>query len=256
MVNTTITYEQPLNERIRTLMRLESLYSQMLSHLSGTSSTDSRNAVATLLDIQHIFSRTDIKTDILKELERLSNSFEALSKNPNVDSSKLSSILSELQVFIDELHAHHGPIGQQLKKNELLNSIRQRASIAGGSCAFDLPGFHFWLLQSNEKRSADLREWLSHFEIMLKATELMLRMMRESSPVTNEYATGGFFQQNLDTASLCQLVRVTVPVDCPYYAEISGSKHRFSVRFMQLRLYERDIMSKNDIEFELTCCVL
>jgi len=255
-VNTTITYEQPLNERIRTLMRLESLYSQIQSNLSGELPTDSRNAVNTLLEIQHIFSRTDIKTDILKELERLSTAFELLSKNPNVDSTKLSSILEELNLFIGVLHDHHGPIGQQLKQNTLLNSIRQRSSIAGGSCAFDLPGFHFWLSKINKERLSDLADWLSHFEVMLKATELMLRMMRESASITTECATGGFFQKDLDTSSPCQLVRVTVPNDCSYYAEISGSKHRFSIRFMQLRLTEKDIVSDNDIEFKLTCCVL
>ncbi len=255
-MNTTIIYEQPLNERIRTLMRLESLYSQILSSLSGSSPAESRNAVNTLLEIQHIFSRTDIKTDILKELERLSNAFESLNKNPNVDNTKLSSILDELDVFIDELHDHHGPIGQQLKKNELLNSIRQRSSIAGGSCAFDLPRFHFWLSQPSEQRLSNLTDWLSHFDFMLRATQLMLRMMRESAPVTMECATEGFFQKNLDTAFPCQLVRVAVPSDSSFYAEISGSKHRFSIRFMKFQLTERDVMSTNDIDFKLTCCVL
>lgn len=255
-MNTTTTYEQPLNERIRTLMRLESLYDQMLSCLSGSSPAASRNAVNTLLEIQHIFSRTDIKTDILKELERLSNAFESLNKNPNVDNTKLSSILNELDIFIDELHDHHGPIGQELKKNELLNGIRQRSSIAGGSCAFDLPKLHFWLSQPSEQRLSNLMDWLSHFDFMLKATQLMLRMMRESASVTTECAIEGFFQKNLDTAFPCQLVRVTVPSDSLYYAEVSGSKHRFSIRFMEFQLTEKDIMSKDDIDFKLTCCVL
>ncbi len=251
-----ITYEQPLNERMRTLLRLEHLKFQVQSSLGGESKWDSRNTVASLLDIQNLFGRTDIKTDILKELERLASVLEQLGQNPNVDDSKLTSVLDEIDVLIDQLHNIQGPVGQQLRKNELLNGVRQRSSIAGGTCAFDLPSYHFWLQQPAETRNTDLQTWLEPFEPILRAGQLMLRLIRECSPSTTEVANDGFFQKTLDPSTPCHLVRVEIPRNYPYYAEISGGKHRFSVRFLELKWYERDTATSDNVEFTLTCSSL
>ena len=69
-VKDAIIYEQPLNERIRTFLRLEFLFSQAAQHLHDDSQWGSRNTLTSLLDILSIFGRTDLKTEVLKELER------------------------------------------------------------------------------------------------------------------------------------------------------------------------------------------
>lgn len=65
-----VIYEQPLNERIRTLLRLEFLFEQANAHTYRHSAWDSRAAINTLFDIINVFSRADLKTEIMKELER------------------------------------------------------------------------------------------------------------------------------------------------------------------------------------------
>jgi cell division protein ZapD len=37
-----------------------------------------------------------------------------------------------------------GKIGQHLRDNDWLMSIKSRASIPGGVCEFDLPSYHYW----------------------------------------------------------------------------------------------------------------
>ena len=69
---TTIIYEQPLNERMRTFLRLEFLYNQTLYHRQQPDTWSARAAVASILEMLAITARGDIRSDVLKELERLS----------------------------------------------------------------------------------------------------------------------------------------------------------------------------------------
>lgn len=251
-----IFYEQPLNEKVRSLLRLDFLFNQLYAALNGDSLWDSRSAVAGVLDVYSIISRADIKSELLKELERYSGLLEALEKNPNVDSSKLTTVLDEIDVYIDKLHSMTGPVAGELRQNELLTSIRQRISVPGGACEFDLPSYHFWLSQPLENRTSDLRSWLAPFEVIRASIALIVRLVRESTPSTQQTAAGGFYQQTLDPSVPTQLIRVGLPPTSPYYAEISGGKHRFSVRFMALKLFDRDTATDQDVVFELACCTL
>lgn len=256
MTDTHIIYEQPLNERIRTFMRLDFLYRQALQSLQGESGFDSRNTITSILDIQNAFTRSDIKAETLKELERLGTVLEHLGKNPNVDAQVLNSLLDEIDVAIDSVRATKGPIGSELRTNELLNSVRQRSTIPGGTCDFDMPSYHFWLSKPNNEKITHLKEWLSHYEAILVSCQLVLKLIRESTPPSRETATEGFFQRTLDSNLPCHLIRVAIPQNSDHYAEISGGKHRFSVRFMSLNMYDRDNPTNENIEFLLTCCTL
>ena len=241
---------------MRTFLRLEFLYQQALESLQSDSEHSSRNTVAAILDIQNAFTRSDIKAETLKELERLGTVLEHLGKNPNVDAQVLNTLLADLDMAIDRVRDAKGPIGSQLRTNELLSGVRQRNSIAGGTCNFDMPSYHFWLSQPDETKKSNLKEWLNHFEPVLTSAQLILRLIRDSSPTSPEIAKEGFFQRTLDTNIPCHLIRVSVARNCPYYTEISGGKHRFSVRFLKLNFYDKDIPCNEDIDFSLTCCTL
>lgn len=247
-----IVYEQPLNERIRTFMRLEFLAQQIRATVEDASPWGSRMTLSTLLDIQSVFSRADIKTELIKELERLGAILERLGENPSVDAGRLSQILDNIDAYSDRLHALQGPIGQELKDLELLTAIRQRSSIPGGACPFDLPSFHFWNEQPFERRRDDMQSWLRPYGPALDAAQLILTLLRESTPSTQVIATEGFYQLNLDQSTPCQMVRVALAADTPCYAEISAGRHRVAIRFMKLRLRERDIPTNEDIPFQLT----
>ena len=82
-------------------------------------------------------------------------------------------------------------------------------------------------------------------------------MVRNSSDPISEKAETGFYQSPLDPSLSCQLIRVFLPTASRYYPEISGGKHRFTIRFMEESTTDfRPAQSKNDINFELHCCIL
>ncbi len=250
-----ISYEQPLNERIRTLLRLEFLFDQSRAHVYRQSGWDNRASVSTLFEIVNIFSRADLKTEIMKELERQALFLEKLAQNPQVDKSRLEGVLDEMDTLIDRLHTIKAQ-DMDIRGNEFLNSIKQRNHISGGCCDFDLPAYHLWLSQPEEKRVLDLQRWMEPFDPIQQSVNLILRMIRDSGHSSKEVATAGFFQKSLDPNMPCQLLRVTVAGGTDYFPEISGSKHRFSVRFMQANFQDRPMQIDRDIDFSLTCCML
>ena len=252
-----ITYEQPLNERIRTLLRLEFLFLQAQHSLAKNSVWDHRATLLSILDILSVCSRTDLKTEVLKELERHAAGLALLETVPGVDLAELRLILDQLDNLIDRFHSISGQPGQGLRQNEFLNSIKQRSAIPGGLCDFDLPAYHFWLQQSAEQRSNDLWQWLGTLETLRLSVELILRLVRECAAPTHEVAIGGFSQKSLEADNpSCQLVRVFLPANSRHYAEISGGKQRFTVRFMQPVTGGRAVQAAEDIKFDLTCCII
>lgn len=251
-----ITYEQPLNERIRTFLRLEFLFRQAEHNLSSESPWNSRATIANLIEILNVFARGDLKTEVIKELERLAGTLARLESNPKVDKAKLNQILDDVDGLVDRLYLMQGQVGHQLKDNEFLTAIKQRTTIPGGTCDFDLPAYHYWLQRPAAERDAELRQWFSTFDNFRSAIDLMLGLVRESASESREFAAGGFYQQSLDTAVPYQLIRVTLPARSPFFAEISGGKHRFTVRMMEMRGYERPTQATRDVEFVLGCCAI
>jgi cell division protein ZapD len=251
-----ITYEQPLNERIRTFLRLEFLFQQANHGLQHRSPWDTRASLTNLIEILNVFGRTDLKTEVIKELERLTAILSRLEANPDVDSTKLNVIMDKIDLLVDRLHSYQGQVGQELKDNEFLTAIKQRSSIPGGTCDFDLPVYHYWLKHAAEERDAQMRRWLSAFDTFRTAIDLVLRLVRESASIKQETASGGFYQQSLDTGTPYQLIRVSLPVDVDCFAEISGGKHRFTVRFMEMNGFDRPFQTNRDVAFTLNCCAI
>lgn len=255
-VTNSSIYELPLNERIRTLLRLEFLFQQARYSMRGFSVWDSRATISYILDITNIMTRIDLRSEVIKELERQSTVLLAISSQPGVDATILDETLKKLENYTKNLKNSKNSCHDELCNNNLLKLIRQRESIPGGTCDFDIPVYHFWLEQPAEKRIYQLESWLKGLDTFRLSTGLILGLLRESAINNSLTAEQGFYQQTLDKAAPFQLVRVFLPADVDYYAEISGGKHRFSIRFMKPVENERAAPCKEDIEFQLACCAL
>lgn len=252
-----ITYEHPLNERVRTLLRLEFLFNQGRFGIDGDSTWHSRLAVDTLVDIVALLSRGDLRSEIQKELEQLVSSLEALGQRPGVDSGVLGPLLEECRDLAKRLRAAPPGIPAIVRDNEFLAAVAQRSGIMGGTCGFDLPGYHLWLNRPAERRREDLENWYSGFSILREATTRILSLLRESSDPVTETAAGGTYQRSLERGSPYQLLRVSMPASAPYFPEISGSKHFCTIRFMQQpSAIERPQQASEDVTFILECCAI
>lgn len=237
-------------------MRLEQLFQQADHFMEGNTTWDSRAVISGLLDILAIFGRNDLKSEILKELDRHTATLSRVADSQAIDRGMLSKTLQDLEGISKEIHGLSGKIGGSLMENELFKSISQRSAIPGGTCVFDLPSYHYWLDQPDAQRKRDLELWLQPFDIIRYAVDTIMRLIRLSTVPTEEQAYAGFYQQNLDKALPYQLIRVGALRSLPYYVEISGGKHRFTVRFMIFSTSGRSPQTEDNIPFQLTCCVL
>ncbi len=251
-----VIYEHPLNERVRTLMRLEHLFEQMRHFKSGQASVwDSRVFVTTLMDILDLFSRGDLKTELIKESERAISNLSQHMQHPGVDHERLKSILRALESVTKSLHELKGQLGQSLRDDDFLGAIRQRSAIPGGTCDFDLPAFHQWLHQNAERRNEDISRWYNSLDAIRQAVELLLKLIRNSAEPRQVTAQGGGYQQNLDAAIPYHMIRIALSHEASYYAEISGGKHRFTIRFLETS-EGRPVQTPDDVHFKLSCCSL
>lgn len=256
-MNSHTIYEFPLNERIRVFMRLEQSFQQLNHFMGGDSVFDKRAAISTLLDILTILGRSDLKSELIKELDRHAKVLGQLANSQGVDAQKLQEILTDIQQASRNLYNNSGKIGSSVLESDLFQSIAKRNSIEGGSCSFDLPAFHYWLEQDEIDQQKDLERWTQPFVEIRGAIDMILGFIRLSNMPTPQVALAGFFQSTLDKTHPAQLLRVTVPSDVKCFAEISGGKHRFSIRFMHPSTDElRPIQTQDDIHFSLTCCAL
>jgi len=252
-----LIFEQPLNERIRTFLRLEHLFNQFHQHLQHKSDWDTHSAVKAILDIMSMLSRGDIKRETIKELERQHVNLQAFIQIPDINHGRLTDIINEQEACLRKLHSISSNIGHALQQNELLNAIRQRLSMPGGLCEFDLPVYAHWLNQPYEKRIESLNSWFEPFSTLNTAINLILKVIRESTDAIDELAAGGFYQKSLDSNQTCLMIRVLLPKDTDVFPEISAGKHRFTIRFLKAcNPSHRPEQEKQDTPFKLACCIL
>lgn len=248
-------YEQPLTERVRTLLRLELLYAEGAVAIAGDSEWHSRRAIENLVAILGVLSRGDLRSELIQELERLTTALQRLQDRSEIATERLHATLDRARGLTEELKASGGHPGRCLKNDELLASIIQRSNIAGGTCGFDLPGYQHWLLRPAAERQAQLRDWFGRFDLLQRSGDLLLTVLRESTLPQPRVAQGGNYQSTLERDIAYQLIRVVLPKGSPYYPEVSGSKLFFTVRFLtQPSTRERPAPATEDIDFAVACC--
>lgn len=250
-----ITYEYPLNERIRTLLRLEDLFEKVLHFADTDGPHEHHVALVTLFEVLEVASRADLKFDLAQELERQRQILLSFRNNPDISEEALSGALYEIEQASAALLAMQGKTGQHLRENEWLMSIKNRAGIPGGVCEFDLPSYHFWLNRDPAQRSRDIRGWITPFLPIQAAFTIVLRLLRASGRPEAQVAVHGAFQQML-SGRTAQLIRLRVSRNQAAVPEISANKYALNIRYTVPDTDMRPKQTEADISFELTYCNL
>lgn len=251
------TYEQPTNERIRGFLRLEKLFRQYDFNLRQGSTWNNDVAIDSINELLALTNRSDTKLEVLKELERQNARLQRLLKRSQIDQTQLNSLLDKQKNLIKELHSIEGPMGQGSQSVELLSAIRQKNSLPGCTCDFDLPAYQFWQSLPDQVRKNHIQTWFEPFSILDQSIHLILDVLRHSVEDTDEVASNGFFQKSIDTNQAIQLLRISIAPNSDYYPEISAGKHRFSIRFMSNKdPAKRPEQCNEDINFKLNLCTI
>lgn len=249
-------YEFPLNERMRNFMRLENFFSQINYFSHHNSVWDSQVSLLALIEVLNIVDRNDIRGEVIKELERNISVLNSFLDAPGISSTRLQQTLDDLDTALHDLQAISNKIGRSLREDDLLNSIRQRVAIASNINSFDVPGFYYWLHQPAKIRLEQVQKWLGELRPLENGIAILNDLLRNSATFNTQVAEAGFYQKNLNSQSVCQMIRIELPADATYFPETSGSKHRVSIRFLTYdnSSQQRPVQYNGNVEFEISCC--
>ena len=249
-----IRYEFPLNERIRTLLRMEALYERVHFFTGKEQPLEHHAALLSLFEILDVAGRADLKSEMMQELERQKQTLSALRSNPAVSEQALSGVLGDIDRAVTELFQSSGKTGQELRENEWLMGIKQRSAIPGGVCEFDLPSYHYWLHQSPDGRRRDLEAWLAPFLPLQDGISIIVRILRDSGRTSQQLASQGVYQQMMG-GRVAQLLRLGLDDTHDCVPEVSANKYALNIRFTVIGDTQRRV-AQTDIPFELTFCNL
>ena len=249
-----VLYEYPFNESIRTMLRLEHLFDRLGQLMPRETAVDHHYALATIFEIMDVASRADLKSDLLKDLERHKTQLAGYRGNPSISEQVLEEIIAKIDHAFSALNQMPGKAGHALTANEWLMSIRSRISIPGGTCEFDLPAYHAWQKLEPQRRRADLLQWIASLMPLAEALSVLLGLLRDSGVPHKVIAQTGQYQQSLPAGKTYQLMRVRLNGNDALVPEISGHRLMASVRLMRPDPEGRLKPSTADTAFELTLC--
>lgn len=251
------TYEFPLNERIRTLLRLEDLFNRFKFFAQRDHKLDHHSALLALFEIIEVGSRSDLRTDLIQELERQKQTLAQLKDHPGVDSELLHETLSGLKRAIKGLSETSGRLGHHLRDNEFLMILRSRCSIPGGTCEFDLPSYHRWQSMNAASRRADIDKWFAPMAPLADSIHMVLNILRNTGETTTGESDKGSFTLQMSGKSF-QLLRMEMPPRLDVVPEFSANKYMLWIRFNKP---DHNGVCKNNpiedsIQFKLKFCNL
>jgi cell division protein ZapD len=249
-----ILYEYPFNESIRTMLRLEHLFDRLGQLIERDAAVDHHHALATLFEIMDVGSRADLKSDLLKELEKHRQQLVGYRGNPSIAEAVLDDVIARIDRAHARLNQVAGKAGAALTGNEWLMSIRSRINIPGGTCEFDLPAYYAWQQYAPARRRADLLQWVSGLMPLAEALQVLLGLLRDSGNPHMVMAAAGQYSQSLPAGRVYQLMRLRLDPATELVPEISGHRLMVQVRLMRQERDGRLRPTTADTSFELTLC--
>ena len=251
-----ILYEQPLNETLRVCLRLECVFKEVEYFLHSNDYWNNRASVSGIIDLINILDRPDFKNKVIQLYIGYKEKFtKLLHHDDDVQQDKLLSVLGRIEQHLDYLQATSGKLTQEIERNEFLTSVKLRLAKTAGARSFDLPMYHFWLSQPDERRLVDLTQWFDFFVPIRRTVEFLLELIRYGTDLHDTEAPDAYYEKMLDPQVEYQLIRIQIPQGCAAYPDISVGRHRLSVHFFNLNKDERPTQVKDTLYFQLACCV-
>ncbi|MET1218759.1 MAG: cell division protein ZapD [Glaciecola sp.] len=245
-------YEFPLNEKVRNYLRVEHLFNALHDPdkiCKQHSEVQFFRDFFTLLDL---IERIDLKTELLRDLKNYTLVLDAWMDFPNVDKATLHRTKASTEQYISDL-LNTTRIGKALKTDKFLSAIRQRFSIPGATCSFDLPKLHYWLSLPEQQKLSDCKRWLSNLSLLEQSVQQALSFIRNRKHLVDTLAENGFYQGVADNK--VELIRIEQNDGQGYYPTLSGNKYRYSIRFMRFTPEDDQAASMDEnIAFKMACC--
>ncbi len=223
----TIVYEYPTNQQTRKFLRLEQAFKTVRDLLAIQQPPAQKAALFRMMEIIDFFERNDIRSELLKELERLQQTMQVLIDNPAVDSSKLNYFMNQLSRLSGSLTLEGRPC-DVLKQDEFLTIVRQKWSLGASLCSFDSPQIKHFVCMGSDYTYEKLSAWMEKIKIYRTSANVILRLYRESGAFNQCITQKLNYQESIENK--IKMVAIKLPIEIPFVPEVSLGAHRLSMQ--------------------------
>jgi len=244
-------YEEPVQEKVRKFIKIEFLFNKLFYFKHKENKNDNYIALLALCELYGILSRSDIKSELIREIENQNNYFKKIKEIPEANSEKLSSVLEKQKVLLQLIHGVESNYLEYLDNDILFKTIAKNSINP-----LQPTSVEFWLSRDIVLRENQINLWTEPLLFIKKSVDFILEVIRKSGRFEDKLAEKGFFIEKLDPKKNILLIRITLTSDLYYYPQISVGKQRLNIMFMSKDDKNNLISHKEDVAFILTTCVL
>ena len=249
--NQVSVYEEPVVERVRKFIKIETLFNKIIYFKDKEDRNESFVAIQLLCELYELLNRSDIKSELIREIETQNTYFKKIQKIPGTDDNKLNSVLEKQNVLLDMLHSVKTNYLDFLSQDVLFKTILKNYRSPIQPASID-----FWLSRDAVWKTNNLNLWLEPLLFVKKAIDFILELIRKSGNFQDKLAEKGFYIEKLDAQKNILLVRIILTADLYYYPQISVGKQRLNIMFMTKDENNNLIQYQEDVQFILTTCAL
>ena len=249
--NQVSLYEEPVQEKIRKFIKIEFLLNKIYYFKDKDNKSENYVALLALCELYEILSRSDIKSELIREIETQNSYFQKIKEIPQADSRKLNSVLEKQSLLLKLIYNIESNYLDYLEHDILFKTILK-------NCFTQLQpaSIEFWLSRDILIRETQMDLWLEPLVFIKRSIDFILEVIRKSGRFEDRMAEKGFFIEKLDPKKNILLIRVTLTSDLYYYPQISVGKQRLTIMFMTKDDKNNLVPYKEDLNFILTTCVL
>ena len=251
--NQVSIYEEPVQEKVRKFLKIEYLFDRIYCFKNKEDKRESYTALMALNELYEILSRSDIKSELIREVETHNTYFKKIkdSQSSNTDLSKLNSVIEKQELLLELLYNVESNYLEYLDNDVLCKTIFKNCfSTLQPSCV------EFWLTRDVILRETQIDLWLEPLLFIKKTIDFILNVIRKSGNFNDKLAEKGFYIEKLNPIKNILLIRITLTSDLYYYPLISVGKQRLNIMFMSKDDKNNLVRHKDDVQFILTTCIL
>ncbi len=247
-------YELPLNERLRTFMRIEFLYSRLKYFASNLDNNwNTRTVIHTLLEVYSILSRTDVRREVLADLDRYIMQMQRFQSAPDADNNMVNDILEDLDSIKNQVVNIGTDYLIRLREDEFIASLLHRHTLPGGKAEFDMPKYKFFLESDKKSVSIQINEWIEVIKHICEGIDKLMWIIRESNEPISTVAVEGQYNHQIEKRTQISLVRIIIN-EKNIYPEISGGRHLIAVRFYSYDKNNDYTQFTENVNFKISLC--
>lgn len=243
-----LRYEYPLTEKTRTLLRMENILREIKYFGQCSNRYELSQVVRGWVSFAQLFERTDVKQELIKDLEREANQLTTLFQVPEVDHQKLNEFLDMIKKAQHGLHSIHDK-RSVMPGDFLFKEAFKKSILPGPFNGFDSPFLYQWLQTQPLVSEAPLKSWELSFQPLTQAIEIYLKLLRGHMRFDHVCVERGELTQSLSNHSDVQLVCLTIPSSI--IPEMSGSKYQFHARFFKSSVHEQGELVDCPMDIEI-----